>query len=230
MSRILERLSQVGTVLTGLSALVVAGVVVRDRVLLGKPASEELEVANWAEYAGVGHQTGSKNAKVTVIEFGDYQCPVCRRFAPVLDSVLQKYGDRISFVYRHWPLSIHDRAYPAARAAECANDQGYFWGFHKELYATNSWIEGGFVDIAEKAGIPDLASFETCVSSVEPVEGIERDVLAARAIGGRGTPTILINETMLQGARDFASISELIDSKAPSLVAAHDNLPRCGRC
>ena len=215
MGKILERLSQVATVLTGVSAFVVAGLVVRDRVLLGKPASDDVEVDNWAEYAGVGHQTGSKNAKVTIVEFGDYRCPVCRRFAPVLDSVLQKYGERVSFVYRHWPLSIHDRAYPAARAAECANDQGHFWDFHNELYATNSWIEGGFVDIAEKVGIDDIPSFENCISSLEPVEDIERDVLAAREIGGRGTPTILINETMLRGARDFASISELIDSKGP---------------
>jgi protein-disulfide isomerase len=213
MGNILERLSQLATVFVSLSAVVIAGIVVRDRIRLEKRGYDDVEVDDWVQYAAVGHQSGPRDAKVTVVEFGDYQCPACRGFAPILDSILQKYGDRVSFVYRHFPLESHDRAYPAARAAECAHEQGRFWDFHRKLYATRSWVNGSFIDLAEEVGILDIPSFENCIGSLEPVEEIERDIQAARAIGARGTPTILINETMLTGGRDFTAMSQLIDSK-----------------
>lgn len=84
---------------------------------------------------GTSSVRGKTGASVTVIEFSDFQCPFCTRVSPTVKKVLSDYGDKITFVYKHFPLvSIHPRAHIAAQAAECAKDQGKFWEFHDQLF------------------------------------------------------------------------------------------------
>lgn len=90
---------------------------------------------------GVGQAPtrGGQNALVTIVEFSDFQCPFCARAKPTVDRILQEYGDRVTFVYKHFPLSqIHPRAQKAAEAAECARDEGKFWEFHDKLFETQA--------------------------------------------------------------------------------------------
>src|SRR3989344_1624075 len=84
---------------------------------------------------GTSSVRGKTGASVTVIEFSDFQCPFCSRVNPTVKKVLSDYGDKITFVYKHFPLvSIHPRAQKAAEASECAKDQGKFWEFHDHLF------------------------------------------------------------------------------------------------
>ena len=84
---------------------------------------------------GTSSIRGKTGASVTVIEFSDFQCPFCSRVNPTVKKVLSDYGDKITFVYKHFPLvSIHPRAQISAEAAECAKDQGKFWEFHDQLF------------------------------------------------------------------------------------------------
>lgn len=82
---------------------------------------------------------GPKDAKVTIVEYSDFQCPYCSKAFPTINQVLKEYGTKVRFVYRHFPLvSIHPRAQKTAEAAECAKDQGKFWEYHDKLFATQT--------------------------------------------------------------------------------------------
>lgn len=81
---------------------------------------------------------GNQNATVFIAEYSDYQCPFCLRFEPTVEQMLKEYGDKITFVYRNFPLSFHENAKPAAIAAECASMQGKFWEMHDKLFTLSS--------------------------------------------------------------------------------------------
>jgi len=81
---------------------------------------------------------GKKEARVFIAEYSDFECPFCLRFEPTVEQILAEYGDRITFVYRHFPLSFHENAKPAAIAAECASLQGKFWEMHGKLFELSS--------------------------------------------------------------------------------------------
>jgi protein-disulfide isomerase len=88
--------------------------------------------------AANGASKGPASAPVEIIEFSDFQCPYCQRVNPAVEQVLSTYGDRIRFVYRHFPLSNHPNARPAAEASQCAAEQGKFWPYHDKLFAAQS--------------------------------------------------------------------------------------------
>lgn len=81
---------------------------------------------------------GNENAKVTVVEFSDFECPYCLQFEPAVQQMLSEYGDKIRFTYRHFPLSFHPNAQKAAEAFECAKEQGKAWEMHAKLFELNS--------------------------------------------------------------------------------------------
>lgn len=105
---------------------------------------------------------------MTIIEFGDYQCPYCRASEAHLEAIRREYGNDVSLVYRHFPLSGHGSAYSAARAAECAGKQDRFWEFHELLYSTTGWIEdtseGGLAGLAEQTGVVSVEQFTRCLA------------------------------------------------------------------
>ena len=106
---------------------------------------------------------GPANAPVEIVEFSDFQCPYCQRANPTVQQVLTTYGDRVHFVYRHYPLPNHPNARPAAEAAVCAADQGKFWPYHDVLFANAGRL--ATTDLkhhAAELGL-DSAKFDACV-------------------------------------------------------------------
>ena len=162
------------------------------------------------------HIKGAKNAKVTLVEYSDFECPFCTRFIPTVEQVLEKYPDDVRVVYRHFPLrSIHPNAAPAAAASECAADQGKFWEFHDELFAqTNGLNDAVYTTIAEGLGL-NMSEFSDCVTSGKYASAVQEDEVSAQQAGGRGTPyTIVIGpngETVpVSGAQPFAVVDAAI--------------------
>ncbi len=99
---------------------------------------------------------GNENAKVTVVEFSDFECPYCLRFEPAIQQMLQEYGDKIRFTYRHFPLSFHPNAQKAAEAYECAKEQGKQWEMHSKLFELNSAGQlgiNGYKRVATEIGL-----------------------------------------------------------------------------
>jgi protein-disulfide isomerase len=166
----------------------------------------------------VDHIRGNKKAKITLIEYSDFECPFCSRFTPTVDEMLATYGDDVNFVYRHFPLtSIHPQAEPAANAAECAGDQGKFYEFHDDLFANQTRLGSAlYTELAEKHGL-NVSTFNDCVSSQKFADKVTSDSNDAVAAGGRGTPySVLIGPdgqtTVISGAQPFSAVQGAIEA------------------
>lgn len=167
----------------------------------------------WEALAADGHSRGPTNAKITVVVFSDFECPMCATFATsTYPEFAERHPGQTRLVFRHWPLSQHRFARPAAKAAECAADQGRFEAFHDRIFAEQAQLGlKTFHDFAREAGVLDLPTFDACYADPTPVPSIDRDVKLVTAIGGTGTPTVVINGWLLRGGVDVAlldSISE----------------------
>jgi protein-disulfide isomerase len=150
------------------------------------------------------HIKGNKDATVTLTEYGDFQCPACAQFSPVVKSVIEQYGDQIAFEFRHFPLiSIHPYAVPAAKAAEAAGVQGKFFEMHDKLYENqNAWAKSAapqafFAQYAEELGLDvDLFKQHMRASLIE--EKIESQFQEAQEKGLSGTPSFFLNGERLE--------------------------------
>jgi protein-disulfide isomerase len=177
----------------------------------GTIVAEDRRVANWQELKSIGHRIGPERAAVTIVEFGDFECPACRGFFANFEAVRAKYPDKIALVYRHWPLSYHRFAYPSARAAECAAGQRKFPEFYKFVFSKQDSLGLiTFSDIAKRIGIADVWLFEKCVARPGTVAAIENDIAAARTLEGRGTPTLVINGTLPGRLPDANALEQLV--------------------
>jgi protein-disulfide isomerase len=171
---------------------------------------------------------GNANAKVTIVEFTDFECPYCRSFFIGAYPQLKKdYIDtgKARLVFRNFPLPFHDAAKPAALAALCANDQGKFWQMHDEIFTeqqkqeptmtqvtkTISFTPADLKTWAAKIGL-DMQQFNQCVSSNKYTKQIDADTAAGTGFSVDGTPTFFINGQVLVGAQPFSAFKTLIDA------------------
>ena len=141
---------------------------------------------------------GPESAPVMIEEFGDYQCPSCGLFNPIVEKLKADYGDRVRLVFRHLPLQMHRNASLAARAAEAAGNQGRFWEMHDALYeGQKEWSDlpnprPKFAEYAQRLGI-DVAKFSGEIDSPEIGSRILADMRRADSIGVNSTPSVFLN-------------------------------------
>jgi protein-disulfide isomerase len=164
--------------------------------------------------AAAGHPSkGPNDAPIELIEFSDFQCPFCQRANPTVEQVLKTYGDRIHFVYRHFPLPNHPNARPAAEAAACADEQGRFWQYHDQLFANASRLtDADLKQHAAAAGL-DAGRFRACVDGHRSKERVDQDIKEANDVGVTGTPAFFINGRSLEGSQPFDAFKRLIDEE-----------------
>jgi protein-disulfide isomerase len=163
--------------------------------------------------AGNGPAKGPAAAPIQIVEFSDFQCPYCQKANPTVEQVLSTYGDRIHFVYRHFPLPNHPNAQPAAEAAQCAAEQDKFWAYHDKLFASPSRLAAS--DLKQHAvelGLDPL-KFNTCVDTRKYKAQIESDRQAGEEAGVNGTPAFFVNGRMLSGAQPFEAFKRVIDDE-----------------
>jgi protein-disulfide isomerase len=170
-------------------------------------------VASCAPLSGDSRAT-PPTASVLVVEFADFQCPACRRFAlNHWPSVQARFGDSVALVFRHWPQAYHPHAYGAAIAAVCAGQQGRFAHIHNLFYLEQEMIgRKSFLAFAAASGVQDLAAFAKCATGPEARAIVDADIGAARAIGGTGTPTLVINGVRHRLRADTTWLPRLVDS------------------
>ena len=156
---------------------------------------------------------GPAHAPIEIIEFSDFQCPFCLRAHPTVAQVLSTYGDRVRFVYRHYPLPNHPSAWPAAEAAACAGEQGKFWEYHDRLFDNQSKL--GAADLKQHAAALalDTAKFDACVDTHKYKSDVDADVTAGEEAGVSGTPAFFINGRQLDGAQPFEAFKHVIDEE-----------------
>jgi protein-disulfide isomerase len=169
---------------------------------------------------------GDPNAPITIVEFGDFQCPYCHRAEATLNDLLSKYKGRVKLAFRDYPLRpLHPQAQIAAEAARCAEAQGKFWEYHDMLYASQSELkEPRLIEDARQLGL-DQKSFRSCLDSGKFVDQIEQDVQAGSKAGVGGTPAFFINGVFLEGAQPEAEFEKIIDSELAALGSPHSPPP-----
>lgn len=157
---------------------------------------------------------GPSSAKVTVIEFGDFECPYCGMEEPVVTQLLQDFAGRIRFVFKEFPLSsIHPFAELAAEAALAANAQGKFWPYHDTLYANQlALAEGNLEDYAATLGL-DTATFDRALTQHTYASAVAADVAEGMSVGVDGTPTFFINGIMVVGAVPYSELAGVINDE-----------------
>ena len=135
---------------------------------------------------------------------------------PLFEQVLDKYPDSVKIVFKHYPLSFHKQALPAALAAMAAGEQGKFWEYHDELFLHQSSLSSQkYMEIAQNMGL-DLKKFSLDMMRPSLRKKIEQDIADAKKARVTGTPTIFVNGRKLK-KRDFGSLSKLIDSELANL-------------
>lgn len=156
---------------------------------------------------------GAADAKVTVVEFSEFQCPFCSRVGPTLQKIWEVYGDKVRIVFRDFTLPMHARAIPAAEAANCANEQGKFWEFHDKLFANQQALsDDDFKKYATELGL-DTDKFNTCYSTGKYRADVQKDAADGAKIGVTGTPAFFINGRFLSGAQPFEAFKAIIDEE-----------------
>jgi protein-disulfide isomerase len=188
-----------------------------------QPLSAEL-AANIAK--GKVPSFGPEDAKVTVVEFSDFQCPYCSRAASAVDEIKKKYGDRVRFVFRQFPLPMHENARGAAEAALAANAQGKFWEFHDMMFQNQGKLtRDSLEDLAKQAGL-NVPEFKKALDSKAYSADVDSDVKLGESVAVNGTPTMFINGARVQNPTSFEAIAQQIDGALSGKpAAAHAGTP-----
>jgi protein-disulfide isomerase len=139
------------------------------------------------------HVRGAPMAPITIVEFSDFQCPYCGAAAPELERLIEQHEGKVKLVFKHFPLSSHSRAVPAALAAEAAGRQGRFWEMHDLLFANQRTLEDAdLARFAQTLGL-DMDKFAADLASAEVKARIEADRAAGEKVNVEGTPSIFVN-------------------------------------
>lgn len=154
---------------------------------------------------------GPENAKVTIIEFSDFQCPYCSRGRDTMDQVLKAYPNDVKVVFKNLPLPFHNEAMPAAKAALAAGKQGKFFEYHDELFDNQQKLsEEFYLEAAKKLSL-DVEKFKKDLQDPAIEAQIKEDMEVARKNGIQGTPGFFVNGVAVRGAYPLEHFKGLID-------------------
>ncbi len=204
-----------------IAVLVVVGII-GGAVVLGKDKTVSGQLSN--------HVMGKENASVSLVEYGDFECPACSFYYPIVEQVKEKYKDQISFQFRNFPLvQSHRNALAAHRAAEAANNQGKFWEMYNMLYsrqeswngpsqsdsvgATTTQAISIFESYAQELGL-DVNKFNADVIASATLDTINSDTDEGKRLGVLGTPSFFVNGKKIEDSTDITSVeafSKVID-------------------
>jgi protein-disulfide isomerase len=161
------------------------------------------------------HIKGAVNAKVTLIEYSDFECPYCTKHRSSLDQAVAEFPNDVQLVYRHFPLSFHANAQKAAEASECAAKQGKFWEMHDKIFeasgagtmSVDKWKE-----LARGLGL-DGAKFDACLDSGETADRVAQNLDEGSYAGVGGTPATFVNGQLVEGAVPYETLKAMIQAE-----------------
>ncbi len=195
-------------------------------------AAIEALVANALQNGGIGSGTaqhatiadndpflGNPDAVVTIVEFSDFNCGFCTRFAmETLPQIIETYGDHVKFVYRDMPI-LAETSTAAAEASHCANDQGKFWEFHDLMFTdATARTREAYIKFAQDNSL-DVATFTECIDSGKHTGEVTLDLIDGQDLGIRGTPAFYINGRMVSGAQAYEVFEAVIESELAKAAA-----------
>ncbi|HEY3445740.1 MAG TPA: thioredoxin domain-containing protein [Myxococcales bacterium] len=171
------------------------------------PSFQKVEIPAYSPFKG------PKAAKVTIVEWSDFQCPFCSRGAAVAHEILKAYPQDVKFVFRHQPLPFHPNAMPAAKAAMAAHKQGKFFEMHDKLFdAAKDLSPQKYEQFAQELQL-NMAKFKADMDSAEVADQIKKDSEYGNQVGANGTPTFFVNGRKIEGAQPFEEFKRTIDQE-----------------
>ena len=161
------------------------------------------------------HVDGPADAPVTLVEYGDYECPYCGAAFPIVKRIQRQMAGRLRFVFRNFPITTsHPHAEAAAEAAEAAGAQGRFWEMHDRLYENQRNLTGADLRLyAESLGL-DLERFDDELDQHAHVERVREDFMSGVRSGVNGTPTFFINGTRHDASYDYEALLAALEGTA----------------
>jgi protein-disulfide isomerase len=184
------------------------------------PLSTELAAKH---AAGDAPAFGPDDAKVTLVEYSDFQCPFCSKAAKVVGQIKKRYGSVVRFVFRQYPLPNHPAAMPAAQASLAANAQGKFWAYHDLLFENSRELDREHLEeYAKKVGL-DMAAFRKALDDKTYEKAVENDMELGKEVGIQGTPSLFVGTKRVGNPTDFEAVSKLIEAE---LTAAGVEIPK----
>jgi protein-disulfide isomerase len=169
------------------------------------PPQAKVEVAD-------SQTAGPSSAKVTLVEFADYECPYCQKVAAAVKQLKADYGDRVAFAYKDFPLPMHTRAEKAAEAARCASKQDKFWEFHDEIFHSKE-LDVDQLKAQARALKLDEGQFDKCLDTGAEAAAVEKDRKEGMRLGISGTPSFFVNGHYLSGALDYAALRQVVEQQ-----------------
>jgi protein-disulfide isomerase len=167
------------------------------------------------------HIRGPASASVTLLEYGDYECPYCHAAHAVVNTLQAQLQSRVRFVFRHFPLTtIHPHAQVAAEAAEAAGSQRKFWQMHDALFSTEAPLTSSLLITAAAAIGLDMPSFHSELTRHVHVPRIREDFMSGVRSGVHGTPTFYINAIRHDGAWDLSTLTNAVNHSMASPIGA----------
>ncbi len=163
------------------------------------------------------HILGPKNAKITLIEYSDFQCPYCNRHYSTMKQIMKDYPNDVRLVYRHYPLSFHENAEKLAEGSECAGELGgndAFFKYHDKVFeamAAGSFSANNIISFGKDLGL-DETKFKACVDSGKYAAKIAKDMEEGSQAGVEGTPATFVNGRLISGAVPIAAFKTEIDA------------------
>jgi protein-disulfide isomerase len=183
------------------------------------PASEERD-----------HIRGPASAAVTLVEYGDFECPHCGRAHYILNELLAEFADDVRLVFRHFPLAeVHPHAQRAAEASEAAGTQGQFWEMHDVLFENQDALDDESLgEYAQDLGL-DLVTFLRDLNAGVHTDRVREDFMSGVRSGVNGTPTFFINGRRHDGPWDLESLAAAIEAEAEADGGSRAERPRVRR-
>ncbi len=178
------------------------------------------DAASTSQGTASQHVTGKTDSKVVLVEYGDFECPACAAYFPIVSQIKTDYKDKIAFQFRHFPLvQIHQNAMASSRAAEAAGKQGKFWEMHDLLYSQqDAWAKSSnataiFEDYATQLGI-NVDQFKTDSASSAVLDTINADVREGQNLKITGTPTFVLNGTVItETPQTYEAFAKILDAE-----------------
>jgi protein-disulfide isomerase len=162
---------------------------------------------------GNAPQRGPATAKVTIVEYSDFQCPFCSRVVPTLKKLEETYPNDVRIAFKHNPLSFHDKAHLAAEAAAAAEEQGKFWEMHDKLFENQKGLERADLEkYASEIGL-DMTKFKSALDTGRMKARVDEQLAEGGKFGARGTPSFFINGKPFRGAQPFENFKKVVDSE-----------------
>ncbi len=182
-----------------------------DSAKVGLPIGRNLESIEAGENDAF---KGPADAKVTIIEFSEFQCPYCKRGKETISEILEIYGEQVKLVFKHFPLtSIHPSAQKAAEATECAGDQGKFWEMHDWMFDNQKELAVDDLKTAAANLGMNSSEFNGCLDSGKYEGKVKNDTEEAKGLGLSGAPAFFVNDTLISGAQPIEKFREVIDAE-----------------